>query len=72
MKFHCTLLNYKRSFDAEKGLFQHETRDPDHNPSKCYEEPPSSSSSSRLPHGNKRGQDIPIPYEVRSISESKR
>ena len=68
MKFHCTLPNCKRSFDTERGLFQHETRDPDHNPNKRYEEPP----SSRLPNVNKRRHDIPIPYEVSSISESAR
>ena len=72
MKFYCTIPNCKRSFDTERGLFYHETRDPDHNPNKRYEEPPFSCSSSRLPNGNKRRHDIPIPYEVSSISESER
>jgi len=72
MKFYCTLPNCKRSFDTERGLFYHETRDPDHNPNKRYEEPPFSCSLSRLPNGNKRRHDIPIPYEVSSISESER
>jgi len=72
MKFYCTLPNCKRSFDTERVLFQHEARDPDHNPNKSYEEPSSSSSSSRLPQGNKRRHDIPFSYEVSSISESER
>ena len=71
MKFYCTIPNCKRSFDTERGLFYHETREPDHNPNKrCYEEPPSSFSSPRLFNGNKRRNDIQIPYEVSLISES--
>jgi len=53
-------------------VFLHETRDPDHDPNKHYEKPPSSFSSLRLlPNdGNKRRHDIPIPYKVSLISES--
>jgi len=74
MKFYCTLPSCKRSLTSERGLYYHETRVPIHNPNKkSFEEPPISSSSSRLSNpGKKRGHDIPISYKVSLISERER
>ena len=64
MKFCCTLPNCKRSFPTQRGLFQHEIKDPLHNPKINY-------SDSRLNRNNKRGpcDSSTLPYE-QGYSES--
>ena len=64
MKFCCTLPNFKRCFPTQRGLFQHEIKDPLHNPKIYY-------SDSRLNCNNKRGpcDSSTLPYE-QGYSES--